>query len=310
MRRVLHQNHTVRGRRHAVTPATVASLLYIGSVTGCVARPPVALPEPATVADPGSVRVNLSPIAPYAPEGNFNTAATANDAGNIVLSTLINAQGAMRIGVVRRCEVSPAFGLPIMQNVDLNLKCALLNSPQDGPSIALGIGGRTNTLAGPFTNYMGRLGLYASYRMDSMISMLSIHLSHGEQIYFDYQGQDDWGFEDYTSYAGRETRLSVPFGAGPVVDRGGFRPSLGAVVSFVLDAGSARHLGSQNPDEPVAERRQINAPWEVVFTLQFEWGNGPLDQPRPRLPGAQSAPRAHQQQEHRQRIPTHVRTAP
>lgn len=288
----------------------MASLFCVGAVTGCIVRPPPALPEPATVVDPGSVRVRFSSIASYAPEGNFNTAATASDAGNIVLSTLINAQGAMRIGVVKSCEVSPVFGLPIMQNVDLNLKCALLNSPHDGPSIALGIGGRTNTLAGPFTNYIGRFGVYTSYRMDSVISMLSVHLSHGEQIYFDYQGRDDWSFEQYAIYAGRETRLSVPFGMGPVVDKGSFRPSLGVVASFVLDAGSARHLGSNNPEEPIAERRQVNAPWEVAFTLQFEWGKGPLDQPGPRLPGPQSAPRTHQQQEHRRRLPTRVRTGP
>jgi hypothetical protein len=267
------------------------SLFCIGAVTGCVARPPVAFPEPATVADPGSVRVRLSPFAAYAPEGRFNTAASASEAGSVALSTLINAQSAVRIGVVRPCEVSPAVAFPLLQAVDLNLKCALLNASHDGPSVALGIGGRTNSFAGPFTSYQGRVGLYTSYRMDTVVGMLSVHLSYGEQVYFDYRGRDDFGFEKYALYAGRETRLSVPFGIAPVVDRGGFRVSLGVVPSFVLDAGSARHLGSSNRDEPIPERRVFNAPWEVVVTLQFEWGRGPLDRPSPRLPGAESVRR-------------------
>lgn len=241
---------------------------------GCIGRAPLALPEPATVREPGELGPKVASAAMFAPDQDGTNVATQQEGVGQDFSGLIfNAQGSIAIGVVKGCEVSPAMGPIIPLNIDLGVKCQLTPS-EKRLSLAFGLGGRTYRPQGLFTNYSVRSGLYASYRDDTALFMLGMHLGYGEQIYFQTKGVGEWNFDSAT-YAGREMRLAIPVGIGPLAStEDGVLWSFGAVLTGVLNHGSAYRFEAayQAQDAGPPDRRMINAPVEFALVLQIDWG--------------------------------------
>jgi hypothetical protein len=263
-------------------PKWTIALLAASLCWGCFSRPPTALPEPATVREPGQMGGKLVTSMAYAPEPNgSNAAAQSDDVGWNLAGLIFNAQGAFAVGVVPGCEMSPSIGPPLLMSLDLGIKCQITPTHQR-TAVALGVGGRSYALPGLFKNVAARTGIYTSYRDDTAIYMLGAHLAYGEQIYFADQGSGEW-HDEYSIYAGRELRLAVPMGLSPLARRHrGFLWTVGVVFTGVLDHGSALRYHKVYDDPRPTNRREFNAPLEFSAVLQLEWGRPQVDRMAPK----------------------------
>jgi hypothetical protein len=210
--------------RFAYRFASIVAVAAIGSAcTG-----PAAYPRSGEVAEVGGLHAEASTqVASNEPQ----RATYAEGSARSDVAFLPSPLGALRVGVVPRCEIGGSIPMPIYWGrYIVEVRCAVVKPSEARIAIAASGAGGVAAGLGHSTGAWGRAGIDASLRLGPITAMLGAYASRGPEWHY-MQLSDTFGrsvgkfvppdgpIPVNENVTRDETRLTFPFGLGVLLER-------------------------------------------------------------------------------------------